>query len=206
MKNLINHYHAVHIYFNNILISSSRGSSRQRDWTCISYVSCIDRHILFYFFFPFIFITLRLITLQHCSGFCHTLTWISHGFTCVPHPNPPSHLPLHPIPLGLPSAPGASTCLMHTKMVMITLYAKQDRHILYHWCYLGNPISFKTWPLFWSFFTILWYDYAMTNWSILLFIGFSLIYIWSEIFLYISISTNLITSPTDLAKNGVSEL
>ena len=29
------------------------------------------------------------------------------------HPDPPSHLPLHPIPLGLPSAPGPSTCLMH---------------------------------------------------------------------------------------------
>ena len=26
---------------------------------------------------------------------------------------PPSHLPLHPIPLDLPSAPGPSTCLMH---------------------------------------------------------------------------------------------
>ena len=29
----------------------------------------------FYFiFFPFIFISWRLITLQYCSGFCHTLT------------------------------------------------------------------------------------------------------------------------------------
>ena len=65
------------------------------------------------FCFPFIFISWRLITLQHCSGFCHTLTWISHGFTCVPLPDPPSHLPLHPIPLGLPSAPGLSTCFMH---------------------------------------------------------------------------------------------
>ena len=42
------------------------------------------------FFFSFIFISWRLITLQHCSGFCHTLKWISHGFTCVPHPDPPS--------------------------------------------------------------------------------------------------------------------
>ena len=49
----------------------------------------------------------------YCSGFCHTLKWNSHGFTCVPHPDPPSHFPLHPIPLGLPSAPGPSTCLMH---------------------------------------------------------------------------------------------
>ena len=65
------------------------------------------------FFFSFIFISWRLITLQYCSGFCHTLTWISHGFTCVPHPDPPSHLPPHPIPLGHPSAPAPSTCLMH---------------------------------------------------------------------------------------------
>ena len=66
-----------------------------------------------FFFFSFIFISWRLITLQYCSGLCHTLTWISHGFTCVPHPEPPSHLPPHPIPLGYPSAPAPSTCLMH---------------------------------------------------------------------------------------------
>ena len=66
-----------------------------------------------FFFFPFIFISWRLITLQDCSGFCHTLTCISHEFTCVPHPDPPSHLPVHLIPLGLPSAPAPSTCLMH---------------------------------------------------------------------------------------------
>ena len=65
------------------------------------------------FFLIIYFISWRLITLQYCSGFCHTLAWISHGFTCVPHPDPPSHLPLHPIPLGLPSAPALSTCLMH---------------------------------------------------------------------------------------------
>ena len=38
--------------------------------------------------------------------------WI-YRFTCILHPDPPSHLPLYPIPLGLPSAPGPSTCLMH---------------------------------------------------------------------------------------------
>ena len=69
--------------------------------------------VLIIAFFSFIFISWRLITLQYCSGFCHTLTWISHGFTCVPHPDPPSHLPPHPIPLSLPSAPGPSSCLMH---------------------------------------------------------------------------------------------
>ena len=41
--------------------------------------------------------------------FCHTLTWIRHGCTCVPHPESPSHLPPHPIPLSHPSAPAPST-------------------------------------------------------------------------------------------------
>ena len=36
-----------------------------------------------FFFFNFFFISWRLITLQYCSGFCHTLKWISHGFTCL---------------------------------------------------------------------------------------------------------------------------
>ena len=86
--------------------TGKRGRGRLEVW---------DGHVhtaAFFFFFNF-FISWRLITLQYCSGFCHTMKWISHGFTCVPHPHPPSHLPLHPIPLGLPSAPGPSTCLMH---------------------------------------------------------------------------------------------
>ena len=64
-------------------------------------------------FFFHLFFSWRLITLQYYSDFCHTLTWISHGFTCVHHPDPPSSLSPHPIPLGLPSAPALSTCLMH---------------------------------------------------------------------------------------------
>ena len=73
----------------------------------------LDSVFIYLFIFPFIFIRWRLITLQYCSGF----TWISHGFTCVPHPDPPSRLPLHPILLGLPSTPALSTCLMHHSAV-----------------------------------------------------------------------------------------
>ena len=47
---------------------------------------------------------LNWITLQYCSGFCHTLTCISHGCTCVPYPEPCSHLPPHSIPQGCPHA------------------------------------------------------------------------------------------------------
>ena len=38
-----------------------------------------------------------LITLQYFSVFCHTLTLISHGCTCVPHPEPLAQLPPQPI-------------------------------------------------------------------------------------------------------------
>ena len=47
-------------------------------------------NLLFYF-------NWRLIILQYCGGFCHTFTWISHGCTCVPHHDPPLHLPPHDI-------------------------------------------------------------------------------------------------------------
>ena len=40
--------------------------------------------------------------------FCHTSTCIHPGCTRVPHPEAPSHLPLHTIPLGHPSAPALS--------------------------------------------------------------------------------------------------
>ena len=54
-------------------------------------------HLFIYFYW-------RLINLQYCSGFCHMLTWISQGCTCVSHPEATSHLPPHPIPQSHPSA------------------------------------------------------------------------------------------------------
>ena len=55
----------------------------------------------------FLFVCLFYFTMLY--WFCHTLTWILNGCTCVPHPEPLSHLPPHPIPLGHPSAPALST-------------------------------------------------------------------------------------------------
>ena len=40
--------------------------------------------------------------------FCYTLTWIRHGCTWVPNPEPLSHLSPHIISLGHPSAPAPS--------------------------------------------------------------------------------------------------
>ena len=48
-------------------------------------VSCVllPRVIFESIFYLFIFISWRLITSQHLSGFCHTLTWISHGVESI---------------------------------------------------------------------------------------------------------------------------
>ena len=80
----------------------------------------------------------RIITLQYCSYFCHTLTWVSHGCTCVPHPEPPSHLPPHPIPQGRPSAPALSTLshasnldwryISHMVISMFQCYSLKSSH------------------------------------------------------------------------------
>ena len=79
-----------------------------------------------------------LITLQYCGGFCHTLTWISHGCTCVSHPEYPSHLPPHPIPLGCPSAPTLSALfhawnldwqsISHMVIYMFQCYSLKSSH------------------------------------------------------------------------------
>ena len=71
---------------------------------------------LFYFLNLFIYFNWRLITLHYCSGFCHTLTWISRGCTCVPHPEPPSQLLPHPIPQGHPCAQVLSALFKASKL------------------------------------------------------------------------------------------
>ena len=70
----------------------------------------------FFLNFLLIYFNWRLITLQYCGDFCHTFTWISHGYTCVPYPEPPFHLPPYPIPQGYPSAPALSTLSHASKL------------------------------------------------------------------------------------------
>ena len=63
-----------------------------------------QRVFYFHLFFLnyFIYFNWMLITLQYCSGFCNTLTWISHGYTCVPQPE-------SPLPPPSPSHPSRSS-------------------------------------------------------------------------------------------------
>ena len=87
----------------------------------------ISASFFVFFFFPFIFISWRLITLQYCSGFCHTFTWINHGFTCIPYPDPPSHLPLHLIPLECTRPEWISSNEMDETAAHHTEWSKPER-------------------------------------------------------------------------------
>ena len=58
--------------------------------------ACINSFFLLFFYFTILY------------WFCHTSTWICHGCTRVPHPDPPSHLRPHTIPLGHPNTPSPS--------------------------------------------------------------------------------------------------
>ena len=77
----------------------------------------------------------RLITIQYCSGFCHTLIWICHRCICVPHPEPPlpppspSHPsgscqctgPEHPV-LGI--KPGLAVCFTYDNIPVSMLFSQ----------------------------------------------------------------------------------
>ena len=89
---------------------SSRGSSQPNDQTQVSHIA--GR----FFFFKLTYFNWRLITLQYCSVFCHTMTWISHACTYVLRPELPSSLPQHPIPQGHPSAPDLKALSCASKM------------------------------------------------------------------------------------------
>ena len=124
---------------------------------------------LSFFLKKFFYFNWRLIILQYCSNFCHTLTWISHGCTCVPHPESPSHHSPPPIPQSHPSTPVLSTLshastldwwsVSHMVIYMFQCYSLKSSHP-----HLLPPLIFPSmrvfsnesvlhirWPKYWSF-------------------------------------------------------
>ena len=87
----------------------------------------LDLELLFFLIFKNYF-NCGLITLQYCSGFCHTLTWISHGCTCVPHPFPQSS----PSALALSALSHASNLdrpsVSHMIIDMFQCYSLKSSH------------------------------------------------------------------------------
>ena len=66
--------------------------------------------MIYFNFFEFLtlFFYFTLFYFTILCWFFHTSTWIHHGCTHVPNPEPPSHLSPHTISLGHPSAPAPS--------------------------------------------------------------------------------------------------
>ena len=97
-----------------------------------------QNNFIYLFFNQLIYFNWELIASQYCSCFCCILTWIHHGCTCVPHPETPSHLPPHPIPLGHPSVPALSTLshasnldwrsVSHVIVYMFQCYSLKSSH------------------------------------------------------------------------------
>ena len=100
-------------------------------------------HEFFFNFKIYLFIfNWRLITLQYCGGVLYNI--LPHidmnqpWCTCVPHPEPLSHLPPHPIPQGCPSAPALSalfhasnldwSSISHMVIYMFHFYSLKSSH------------------------------------------------------------------------------
>ena len=93
-------------------------------------------------YFRSIFFQFYLFYFRILYWFCHTLTWIRHRYTRVPHPERPSHLPPHPIPLDHPSAPAPST-LYHAS----NLDWRFVSHVITYMCQCHSHISSRPHPL-----------------------------------------------------------
>ena len=73
---------------------------------CLSHIfikCCFFLILIYFYFFNYYYYYFFYFTILY--WFCHTSTWIHHGCTHVPSPEPPSHLPPCTIPLGHPSTP-----------------------------------------------------------------------------------------------------
>ena len=118
-------------------------------WLTLSVLS--DYFVFFFnYFFPFIFISWRLITLQYLPYIDMNQPWI---YMCS-HPDPPSRLPPHPIPLGPPSAPALVTCLMHPtwagdftldSILVSMLFSRNIPHRSFSKKHLAEALCFERW-------------------------------------------------------------
>ena len=96
------HIHTYHLSWSLTYWMSTHSS--------LNFCMCHFLHQVKYSFLYFLLLSLLLLLFYFTIlyWFCHTSTCIPHGCTHVPHPEPPSHLPPHTIPLGHPSATAPS--------------------------------------------------------------------------------------------------
>ena len=71
----------------------------------------------------------RLITLQYCGGFCHMLTRISYGCTCVPSSRTPLPLPSPSHPSGLSRCTGFECPVSCIELGLVIYFTYGNIHV-----------------------------------------------------------------------------
>ena len=107
---------------------------------CPLKVKNFQKRLMLFSFLSFFFSFFFCFTILY--WFCHTLTGICHGCTCIHHAEPPSHIPHHPIPLGHPSAQAPRT-LYHA----VNLDCRFVSHIIIYMFQCHSPKSSHPHPL-----------------------------------------------------------
>ena len=130
----------------------------------------------FYSFFSFIFISRRLSTLQYCSGFCHTLTWISHGVSCIPHSDPPP-TSLSTRSLWVFPVHHAQALVSRIQPGLVICFTLDNIHVLmmFSWNIPPSPSPTESKSLFYTsvslfLFCIYFYRYHLSNFHIYVFV------------------------------------
>ena len=110
----------LHIYTNTLAF----GKQQSDTWKNIfRLIQTIKRTIFFFLLLLLLFFYFTILYL-----FFHTSTCIHHGCTRVPHPEPPSHLPPHTIPLGHPN--GIKTCIISYRKWIANPGLMQDKRTI----------------------------------------------------------------------------
>ena len=96
----------------------------------LSFPHCISLPPLSKFNFLFYLnLNWRLITLQYGGGFCYTFTWISHGCTCVPHPEPRLPPPFLSHPSGSSQCTSPEHPVSCTEPGLVIYFTYDDIHV-----------------------------------------------------------------------------
>ena len=135
---------------------------------------------LFFQLKKLIYFNWRIITLQYCGGFCHTLTWIGHRYTCLLILNPPpTFLPTHPSGLSQSTSFECPASCIELGLVFYFTCFKVTWFLQNNKLECFYPITtIHTWSKFWSF----------SMWFLnMVLLSFEMAYLFQQAYMYCQI-------------------
>ena len=91
------------------------------------------------FLFEFIYFHWRIITSQYCGGFCHTLTPLSYGCTCVLPSWTPFPPPSPPHPSGLSQSTSFECAASWIELALVIYFTYGNIHVLMPFPHVIQP-------------------------------------------------------------------